>query len=152
MYLPIYLTLLSDSEQALADSYRRVAQEHPHEPEVVYPCQRFTDQASRHVDALAPVIAAYADRWPSGSARARAPEPVTTNPGPLGLLRDLQSLHQLASWIEVTWQLVGQAAAGARDRKLIDVVAASRPDVTSQLSWLGMRMKVAAPQTLLVTS
>ncbi|HEY1176379.1 MAG TPA: hypothetical protein VGF17_09495 [Phytomonospora sp.] len=46
--------------------------------------------------------------------------------------------------------MVGQAAAGARDRTLLDVVARSGPEVAEQLAWLRTRMRAAAPQTLLV--
>lgn len=70
----------------------------------------------------------------------------------MGLLRDLQDLYQLANLIEVTWTLVGQAAYGARDPDLIDIVERCDRGTTAQLAWLRMRMRAAAPQTLLVAS
>lgn len=54
--------------------------------------------------------------------------------------------------MDSTWAMVGQAAHGARDRDLIDVVARCGREVTAQLAWLRMRMKAAAPQTLLVAT
>lgn len=38
-----------------------------------------------------------------------------------------------------------------RDRDLIDVATASKAETSRQLGWLNTRMKVAAPQALIVT-
>lgn len=46
--------------------------------------------------------------------------------------------------------MVGQAAYGARDRELVDLVEQCGHELGAQLAWLRMRMKAAAPQTLLV--
>lgn len=72
--------------------------------------------------------------------------------GPVGLLRDLQDLYQLANLVGITWTLVGQAAYGARDRELIDIVERCDREMAAQLAWLRMRMRAAAPQALLVAS
>jgi hypothetical protein len=66
------------------------------------------------------------------------------------MLRDLQDLYQLANLVDITWTVVGQAASGARDRDLLHVVQRCAPEISAQLAWLRMRMKAAAPQTLLV--
>jgi hypothetical protein len=75
---------------------------------------------------------------------------VATRHGPIGLLRDLQDLHQLATLAASTWDLVAQAAHGVRDHDLISLAAKCEPDITAQLAWLRMRMKAEAPQALLV--
>jgi hypothetical protein len=46
--------------------------------------------------------------------------------------------------------MVGQAAQGARDADLFDVVRRCEDEVTIQLKWLRTRMKQAAPQALIV--
>jgi hypothetical protein len=48
------------------------------------------------------------------------------------------------------WALVGQAAHGARDADLLEVVERCRGEVVAQLNWLRTRMKQAAPQALVV--
>lgn len=152
MYLTSYLALLQSAADTLAASYRHVAEGHPLDFDVHYMCQSFAAQCGEHSAALA----GAADRY----AHAGEPEPERLHPqgltaarsGPVGLLRDLQDLYQLASLIDITWTLIGQAAHGARDRDLIALVAHCNPQITTQLSWLRMRMKAAAPQLLLVAT
>jgi hypothetical protein len=45
---------------------------------------------------------------------------------------------------------VGQAAQGARDRALLEVVPGCEGETAVQLAWLRSRMKQAAPQALVV--
>lgn len=150
MHLPAYLTMLASAEQTLAGSCRQVAGGHADEADVRYACEDFARQCTSHAEALAPIVSRYADRrqaepdrlHPAGLAAARS--------GPAGLLRDLQDLYQLASLVEITWTLVGQAAAGARDRDLLRTADRSAAETTAQLAWLRTRMKATAPQTLLV--
>lgn len=152
MHLPTYLSFLAAAEQRLAASYRQVAGGHPHEPEVAYPCRHFEFRCTAHTEALAPVISRYADLGPVEPDRLSPPGLVAASHGAIGLLRNLQDLYQLATLVDSTWSLVGQAAACARDRDLIDVVADCHPEITTQLAWLRMRMRAAAPQTLLVAN
>jgi hypothetical protein len=56
----------------------------------------------------------------------------------------------MASECDITWTLVGQAAQGARDTELVDVVRRCEGETSIQLKWLKSRMKEAAPQTLVV--
>lgn len=150
MHLPIYLTLLSSAEQTLAGSYRQVAGGHADDADVRYTCEDFARRCAGHAEALDPIISRYRDRrqaepdrlHPAGLAAARG--------GAIGLLRDLQDLYQLASLVEITWTLVGQAAAGARDRDLLQVAERCATQTSAQVGWLRMRMKAAAAQTLLV--
>ena len=64
--------------------------------------------------------------------------------------RDLHDLYLMATECDVSWTLVGQAANGARDRELLEVVGACEGETATQLKWLRSRMKVAAPQALVV--
>jgi hypothetical protein len=41
----------------------------------------------------------------------------------VGLLRDLQDLYLLASFVDITWTMVKQAAAALRDQELLGLVA-----------------------------
>ncbi|WP_232383178.1 hypothetical protein [Actinomadura violacea] len=150
MHLPTYLTMLAAAERTLAASHLRVAGGHTDEPDVRYTCTGFAAQSTRNADALDPIAERYAGRRQAEPDRLHPRGLTAVRPGPVGLLRDLQDLYQLAGLVEITWTLVGQAAAGARDRELIGVAGASGPRIGAQLAWLRMRMKAAAPQTLLV--
>jgi hypothetical protein len=45
---------------------------------------------------------------------------------------------------------VGQAAQGARDEGLLEVVHSCEQETAIHLKWLSTRMKAAAPQALVV--
>lgn len=152
MHLATYLVLLASAEDSLAGSHRLVAAGHEAEADVYYMCRRFAEQCDAHHRAVAPALEAY-HHDPDAEPERPRPHPLTSaRGGGVGLLRDLQDLYQLANLVDATWIVVGQAAAGARDRALLDVTTACRPDIESQLAWLRMRMKAAAPQALLVAT
>jgi hypothetical protein len=58
----------------------------------------------------------------------------------------------MASTCDISWTMIGQAAQGARDRELLEVVNACDGQTATQIKWLRTRMKQAAPQALLVAS
>ena len=58
-------------------------------------------------------------------------------------------MYLLASFADVTWMMVKQAAQALRDVELLDLVADSERDIEVQLRWLQSRMKQAAPQALI---
>ncbi len=70
----------------------------------------------------------------------------------MGLLRDLHDLYLMASACDIAWTMIGQAAQGARDTELLEVVNSCEVETANQMKWLRTRMKQAAPQTLLVAS
>lgn len=149
MKLPVYLSLLDGSEQALHDAYRKVAVAHGDEPDVHFLCITLATQCEAHWRKLAPVIERYgegpADDEPERLQHGGVGEPRT---GPLGLLRDLQDLYLLASLVDATWMVVKQAAQALRDTELLHVVEDCEHEVAVQLRWLLTRMKQAAPQVL----
>jgi hypothetical protein len=153
MKLPVYLSLLTESERTLAESYRQVAQAHGDEPDVHFLCLSLATQCDAHRERLEGPVARYgtaaADDEPDRLHAEGLGEPRT---GPLGLLRDLQDLYVLASLTGATWMMVKQAAQALRDRALLEVVDACEHEVQVQLRWLQTRMKQAAPQALIAAS
>ena len=150
MHLANYLGLLHQSELELAKAFLEVARTHGHEPDVHELCLRFAEQGTRHADALAPSVDRYGEDKPEEPERLHSDLFGGSRSGGLGLLRDLHDLYLMATECEVTWALVGQAAQGARDRDLLEVVQGCDGEVAVQLKWLRTRMKQAAPQALLV--
>ncbi|MDR6907739.1 hypothetical protein J2X63_003447 [Agromyces sp. 3263] len=153
MKLPVYLSLLRESERTLAESFRQVAEGHGDEPDVHLLCLTLAEQCDGHREQLAPIVERYgaapSDDEPE---RLHADGLRTTRTGPLGLLRDLQDLYLLASLAEVTWTMVKQAAEALRDEELLGVVNTCQQEVDVQLHWLQTRMKQAAPQALIAAS
>ncbi len=152
MKLPIYLGLLNEAEQVLARSFRAVADGHADEPDVHSIVHTLAEQCDRHVEALQPVIERFgADVEGEEENRVTADGVVGVRSGPLGLLLDLQDLYVLVHHLDIMWTMVGQAAAGSRDRQLLEIVSRCEPDSDLQSRWLQTRMKQAAPQALLVS-
>jgi hypothetical protein len=134
----------------LAHSYRQVAEGHADEADVRRICEQFATQCDHHEEQLRPFTARYGSH-PSGEPeRLHANGLSLTRSGGLGLLRDLHDLYLLASYLDMAWTLVGQAAKGARDRELIRTVGQCAKETEDQQKWLTTRLKAAAPQALLV--
>lgn len=152
MHLSTYLGLLHDGEQTLAGSYRQLGEGHQAEADVYYACLTVAAQCDEHVSALAPVVERY------GEAAEQVPERLdvqglsSVRSGGLGFLRDLHELYALCSFLDITWTMVGQAARGLADAELLQVVGQCESQTSLQLRWLATRMKVAAPQALIVAS
>ena len=150
MHLSSYLGLLETGCATLAQSYRQVAQGHADEADVKRICLQFAGQCDHHEEQLGPFTARYGSH-PSGEPeRLHADGLSNTRSGGLGLLRDLHDLYLLASYLDMAWMLVGQAAKGARDKELIDTVEQCARQTEAQQQWLITRLKAAAPQALLV--
>jgi beta-phosphoglucomutase-like phosphatase (HAD superfamily) len=153
MKLPVYIGLLVQSERTLGDAYRQVADAHGDEPDVHFLCLTLAGQCDDHITALQPMVARYGesaeDDEPERLHADALEEPRT---GPLGLLRDLQDLYLLASLVDVTWTMLGQAAQALRDRESLEVIQSREKQTSTQLAWLRTRMKQAAPQALIVAS
>jgi hypothetical protein len=66
------------------------------------------------------------------------------------LLRDLHDLYVMAAEVDMSWTLIAQAAQGARDSDLLEVVEACEAETATQMDWLRTQMKQAAPQALVV--
>ena len=85
---------------------------------------------------------------PNGST---PPASAETRDGEIGLLRDLQDLHVLATLVQTTWTVIAQGAQGLRDQRAARGRHRARMRRPSrQLTWLNTRMKAAAPQALIV--
>lgn len=150
MKLPTYLGLLREAERVLAESFRQVAEGHGAEPDVHFLSRTLAEQSRTHYEALEPIVRRYGEaRDEEEPERLHAEGLARTRSGPVGLLRDLQDVYMLASVVEITWKLVGQAAEALRDRELLELIAHCRKETTTQMDWLRTRMEQTAPQALI---
>jgi len=145
-----YVGLLHRAETNLAGAYREIGRAHQDEPDVLHDCERLAVQCDGHTRALQPFVDRYGAEADDEPDRLYSEIFRGTRQGGLGLLRDLHDLYLMATECDISWTLVGQAAKGARDDELTDVVARCEGDTAVQLRWLRTRMKQAAPQALVV--
>jgi hypothetical protein len=119
---------------------------------VYHLCHTLAGQCERHADQLQPSVDRYGEKAPGEPDRLHSELFKGTRSGGLGLLRDLQDLYLMATECDIAWTVIGQAAQGARDTDLVEVVKACQAETATQLKWLRTRMKQAAPQALVVAS
>jgi hypothetical protein len=152
MHLDEYLGMLHKAQTELAEAFATVAEHHKDEPDLAWVCTYLGGRARAHVDELGRFVRKYGEK--SDEEVARLYEALFKGPrsGGAGLLRDLQDLYLLASLCQITWTVVSQAALGLRDRELDELAKRARADTKQATSWLLTRMKVAAPQALIVAA
>ena len=149
-HLTTYIGLAAHSEKTLADSFRAVAGGHAHVADVFHTCEMLAAWSEANRQALAPIIERYGEADVEEPERLHAAGLAETREGEIGLLRDLQDLHVLASLVQTTWTVIAQGAQGLRDRDLLEVAQHANDQTSRQLTWLNTRMKQAAPQALIV--
>jgi hypothetical protein len=152
MNLAHYLGLLHRGEEELARAFREVAEGHPDDQDVFHQCRRLARQSEGHAEKLAPFAQRYGEEADDEPERLHSTLFEGTRSGPLGLIRDLHDLYLMACEADMAWTLIGQAAQGARDTDLLEVVQTCEGETSIQMTWLKSRMKEAAPQTLVVAS
>ena len=151
LHLTTYIGLADHSEKTMADSFRAVAEGHAHVADVFHTCQMFAEWSEDNREALAPIIQRYGEADDVDEPeRLHAAGLAETREGEVGLLRDLQDLHVLATLVQTTWTVIAQGAQGLRDRDLLEVAQHAGDQTSRQLTWLNTRMKQAAPQALIV--
>lgn len=150
-HLSTYVGLADHSERTLVESLRAVAEGHAGEVDVFHTCHLLAGWSDEHRRQLAPLATRYGeDDTVDEPERLHADGLAEVRSGPVGLLRDLQDLHVLATLVQTTWTVVAQGAQGLRDDELLRIATTSNAETSRQLTWLNTRMKAAAPQALIV--
>ena len=75
--------------------------------------KKLAGQCDQHAAKLAPFVDHYGEEAPREPERLHNDLFGGTRSGGLGLLRDLHDLYLMASEVDISWTLVGQAAQGA---------------------------------------
>lgn len=149
-HLSTYVGLADRSEQTLAESFRVVAEGHARAADVFHICHLLAQMSDQHREWLAPVVERYGEDDVEEPERLHADGLAQARSGEIGLLRDLQDLHVLATLVQTTWTVIGQGAQGLRDRELLEISKGCNTETARQLTWLNTRMKMAAPQALII--
>ena len=156
------LAHLRELEKALAAELRAAAERHRDEHDVYHQCHTFALQCERHARALEPHATRYGEEvdddlgpglWSGLLERVRHQTSALVGrepPSGLLLLSDLRALFLAAEEASITWVMAGQAALAARDSQLLETVTECHTETELQVKWLTTRIKVGAPQALVV--
>lgn len=150
MHLAHYLGFVHKSQSHLAGAFREVAESHAEDAAIFHTAQKLARQCDSHAEQLQPFADRYGEDAPEEPDRLHSDLFQGTREGPIGLLRDLHDLYVMAAEVDMAWTLVAQAAQGARDSDLLEVVQECEKETATQMDWLRTRMKQAAPQALVV--
>jgi hypothetical protein len=149
---------LHRSENHLAAVLLGVSDRHKADHEVFHVARDIARWSQRHVQELARIGADFgADLDPEPRAEpgllerlqqttsdllGRRPEPG------LLLLADLRHAHREAAGVSLDWELLAQAAQGARKRELLALAERCHPDTLRQMRWANAKLKESATQAL----
>ena len=158
MKLDMAIEELHRSENHLARVLLAVSDRHKADHEVLYVARDIARWSQRHVTELARIGTDYGldlDPEPEGEPGilekvqqatsdllGRRPEPG------LLLLADLRHVHREAAGVSLDWELLAQAAQGARKRELLELAQRCHPDTLRQMRWANAKLKESATQAL----
>jgi hypothetical protein len=152
MHVARYVTLVHESERRFGDGLRTVAEHHGDEPDVQAEAELLASWSDAQVEAIRPIVDRYGEEPDDGPDQLAHVLFHGPRSGALSLLRDLQDLWLLGNEVQMSYTVLQQAARALRDGELEDACAKGLGTTKRQLAWLSTRMKVAAPQALVVAS
>jgi hypothetical protein len=154
----IALRELHRSENELAQRLHHVAERHPADTDISLLVQDLARWSEEHVRSLAAVAPRYEvklsdrprqeHRWAVDLRRGVGAMLAGRSDAGLLLLADLREIYLAASGVSVDWELVAQAAQGARDVELIDLAQRCHSDNLRQMRWANAMLKNCATQVL----
>lgn len=158
MKLGLAIEELHRSESHLARVLLAVSDRHKADHEVFYVARDIAGWSQRHVTELARAGADFGvelDPEPAGEPGILERIQQTTSdllgrrpePGLL-LLADLRHVHREAAGVSLDWELLAQAAQGARKRELLALAERCHPDTLRQMRWANAKLKESATQVL----
>ncbi|MGY1698414.1 hypothetical protein [Geodermatophilus sp. SYSU D00766] len=149
---------LHRSESHLTRTLLAVSDRHAADHEVFHVARDLAGWSQRHVTELARIgrdLGVELDPEPpedpgvlervrqaTSDLFGRRPEPG------LLLLADLRHVHREAAGVSLDWELLAQAAQGARERQLLELAQRCHPDTLRQMRWANAELEEAATQVL----
>jgi hypothetical protein len=135
------LAHLHELETELAAELRAAAERHRGEHDVYHQCQTFALAADKRVQRLDLLERRYdgSSEWTTAVGE-----------GSDDLLRELRTLYLRAQEVAITWTMASQAAKALRDRDLLTLATECQSEPEAQAQWFTTRIKVAAPQAIVL--
>jgi hypothetical protein len=158
MKLGLAIEELHRSENHLARVLLAVSDRHKADHEVFYVARDIAIWSQRHVEELARIGADFGvDLDPEPASEPGILEKIQQatsdllgrrpEPGLL-LLADLRHVHREAAGVSLDWELLAQAAQGARKKELLELAERCHPDTLRQMRWANAKLKESATQAL----
>jgi hypothetical protein len=151
MHIGTYLELVHKGQQDLEKAFLLVAKKHGDEPDVAAMCKQLAQWSQALVKKIEPFMARYPREKDDEPDRLLSEFFKRNRKGAMSLLHDLHDLWLMANEANVSAVILRQAAAGIRNKVLMDVCNEIEARSTRQISWLLTRMKSAAPQILIAS-
>jgi hypothetical protein len=156
--LALAIEELHRSENHLGTVLLAVSDRHKADHEVFHVARDVAAWSLRHVTELARVGRDFGldlDPEPDGEPGLLERLQQTTSdllgrrpePGLL-LLADLRHVHREAAGVSLDWELLAQAAQGAKQRELFELAERCHPDTLRQMRWANAKLKESATQVL----
>lgn len=158
MKLDWALTQLHRAEGELARQLRQAADRHRADHEIFYLANDLALWSDNHVAMISDISPQFGVELQPDSADAgivsraldKGAQLVEKSRDPaLRMLEDLRELYLSASAVSVDWELLAQAAQGARQHDLLEVAETCHPDTLRQMRWANSKLKESATQALL---
>lgn len=158
MKLHLAIEELHRSESYLVHVLLSMSDRHKADHEVFYVTRDLARWSADHVRDLAGIGADYGldlspdsggDSGVTSALSRKASELLGRRPEPgLLLLADLRRLYREASGVSLDWELLAQAAQGARKKDLLELAERCHPQTLRQVRWANGKLKEAATQIL----
>ena len=135
------LAHLDELEKVYAQALRDASARFQDDQDVFHQCLTFATAADAARQKLAPLRQRYSGEpeW----------ELVQAAPGKV-LLEELRGLYLMAHQVAVSWVMAQQAAKAARDDDLEEAAGERHAEADIEAKWFLTRIKVGAPQALVV--
>ena len=158
MKLHLAIEELHRSETQLVHVLTAMSDRHKAEHEVFHVTRDLALWSAAHVRDLAGIGGGYGleldpdaggDPGVMAALSERVSELLGRRPEPgLLLLADLRHLYREASGVSLDWELLAQAAQGARKADLLELAERCHPQTLRQVRWANGMLKEAATQVL----
>ncbi len=158
MKLDLVIEELHRSENELRHELLVVSQRHKADHEVFHVARDLAQWSADHVRELAQIgrdfgleldPEAEGEAKLAGRLREKTSELLgrRSTPGLL-MLRDLRELYLKASGVSLDWEMLAQAAQGARKLELLELAERCHPDTLRVARWANGKLKVSSTQVL----
>ncbi|TDE34106.1 hypothetical protein E1295_37415 [Nonomuraea mesophila] len=158
MKFDLVLRELHRSENELAHVLLRLSERHKADHETYHVARDLVGWCHDHVRELARAGRDYgldldpspaSDTTLTRAVREKAGEWLGRRPElSLLLLTDFRHLYLAAAGVSLDWELLAQAAQGARRRDLLALAQRCHPETLRQMRWANARLKDSATQAL----
>lgn len=158
MKLDLVIEELHRSENELRHELLVVSERHKADHEVFHVARDLALWSADHVRELAQIgrdfgleldPEAEGEAKLAGRLREKTSELLgrRSTPGLL-MLRDLRELYLKASGVSLDWEMLAQAAQGARKLELLELAERCHPDTLRVARWANGKLKVSSTQVL----